>query len=261
MKFLFIAQPVIVVLILSSCEPQPAVPVMFDGTIFVDPDIITSSDPNMFGYLTSTGNGRRQMYDNRVGAWTEVNAILFNATYTGGRNIEIQVNPEFGTGARGQAELYAKPLGSLPQALLEDVLSVAIQKGNYAFGGGNKNILIHSDRGLEYISQGILEETLFHEAAHTSLDPYHLNTRGWLNAQSRDSLYISSYARDNPDREDLAESVLMYFGVTYRAERMDPMLVESIKITMPNRIEFFKTLELSPLTWESLTQSISDGLK
>lgn len=244
---------------LSSCQPDAATPIMFDGTIFVDPDIITSSDPGMYSYLTPAGTARREMYDNRVNAWTQVNAMLFIATYVGGRKIEMQVNPEFGNvaGARLQAELYAKAIGQLPRPLLKDVLSVAIQKGNQAFGGGNKNLLIHTDRGLEYISQGILEETLLHEAAHTSLDPYYLDNADWLNAQSRDGRFISNYARQNPGREDIAESVLLYYGVAFRAERMDPAIVEAIKVTMPNRIKFFQQLDLTPLTWEAITQSMA----
>lgn len=244
-------------LALISCKPDPVLPIMFDGTIFVDPDIITANDPGLFNYLTPTGRAKRQMYDNRESAWTEVNAALFNATYVGGKVIEIQVNPEFGEGARAQAELYAKAIGLLPPVLTKDVLTVAIHKGNYPFGGGNRNILIHSDRGLEYIGQGILEEALFHEGAHTSLDPYHLDNIDWLNAQNRDGRFISNYARQNPGREDIAESVLLYYGVTYRSERMDPMFVEAIKITMPNRISFFQQFELSPLTWQALTQAMS----
>ena len=245
-------------LALSSCEPAPAAAIMFDGTIFVDPDIITNTDPSMYSYLTPAGSANRQMYDNRVNAWTEVKAVLFTATYTNGRKIEMQVNPEFGNGAaaRSQAEFYAKAIGLLPQPLLKDVLTVAIQKGNQAFGGGNSNLLIHTDRGAEYISQGILEETLFHEAAHTSLDPYFLGSTDWSNAQSRDGRFISNYARQNPNREDIAESVLLYFGVTYRSQRMDPMMVEAIKVTMPNRIDFFHALNLQPLTWEAVTEAM-----
>lgn len=245
-------------LVLSGCEPEPAAPIMFDGTIFVDPDIIVNTDPGLFTYLTPVGSGLREMYDNRVNAWTQVNAMLFTASYADGRKIEVQVNPEFGSAAaRSQAELYATAVGLLPTRMLQDVRTIAIQKGNEAFGGGNKNLLVHTDRGAEYMRLGILEETLLHEAAHTSLDPYFANDPDWINAQSRDARFISNYSRENPAREDIAESFLMYFGVTHRADRMETGIVEQIRVSMPNRLDYFEKLGITPLTWTDITQSMT----
>ena len=54
---------------------------------------------------------------------------------------------------------------------------------------------------------------LFHEAAHVSLDVDHTDSTGWRAAQAADGEFISTYARDLPDREDVAESVSPYFAV------------------------------------------------
>ena len=213
----------------------------FDGTIFLDPDIITASDPTAFEDLTATGRGSRVMFDRRVGAFVDVNAYLFAVSFDDGLTTEIQVNPEFGSqeAAAALAERFGPIVGQLPTALRADVAAVWIQGGTELFGGGNDALLIHVGQADVYEAAGILEETLVHEAAHTSLDAQHAASPGWLAAQQDDPTFISTYARDNPTREDIAESVLPYLALRYRADRIDASLAETIRATMPHRIAYF----------------------
>ena len=51
----------------------------FSGTIFIEPDIITPSDPTTFENLSFAGQGSRTMFDRRVNDWITVDAYLFNA--------------------------------------------------------------------------------------------------------------------------------------------------------------------------------------
>jgi hypothetical protein len=223
-------------------EPSPP----FGGTIFIDPDIITSADPTTFEGLTPAGQGLRTMYDRRVSDWIEVSAFLFDATFDDGLTAEIQVNPEFGstTAAEAQALLYAEVIGRLPTALRLDVETVWIHRGVEPFGGGNNNLLIHVGQADLYVADGILEETFVHEAAHTSLDARHAAAPGWLAAQASDPTFISDYARDNRDREDIAESFVPYLAVRYRSDRISTALENTILETMPNRIAYFDGLGL-----------------
>ena len=119
-----------------------------------------------------------------------------------------------------------------------------MHKGVQPFGGGNNNLLIHVGQGDIYIADGILEETFVHEAAHTSLDAAHAASAGWLSAQVKDVNFISSYARDNPAREDVAESVLSWLAVRYRASRIDPAQIAKIQQAIPNRLAYFDALNL-----------------
>ena len=223
----------------------PTAPVVtrppFEGTIFIDPDIITPSDPTTFQDLSVAGQGSRTMFDRRVDGWITVVAHLFIATFDDGLSAEIQVNPEFEESATAlaEAEKYAQVIGRLPTALRKDVETVWIHKGTELFGGGNNNLLIHVGQADLYIQDGILEETFVHEAAHTSLDAAHASAAGWLAAQSADPTYISTYARDFPRREDIAESFLPYLAIRYRLERISPSLANTIMQTMPNRIAYF----------------------
>lgn len=73
--------------------------------------------------------------------------------------------------------------------------------------GGAHSITIHTLYGRRMLRDGFLEEELFHEGAH-SLDDQPCGLRGWRTAQEADGAFIWTYARDNPNREDIAESPL-----------------------------------------------------
>ena len=99
--------------------------------------------------------------------------------------------------------------------------------------------LIHTGQSDSYFADGIAEETLIHEASHTSLDADYAADPAWLNAQQADPTFISTYARDNPTREDIAESFLPYVALRYRRGRITDELSATIEATIPNRILFF----------------------
>ena len=218
----------------------------FDGTIFLNPDIITGSDPSTFTSLEYAGQAERTMFDRRVDDWITVRPFIFIANYDDGLSIEIQLNPEFKNVAEAeiQALKYAEVFGKLPTALREDVHTSWIHKGTHPFGGGNNNLLIYIGQTLAYENDGILEETLVHEASHSSLDEYHSASSGWIKAQNLDPSFISTYARDNPEREDVAETFLLYLALRYRPERIDSTLKDTILETIPNRIKYFDSLNL-----------------
>jgi len=226
----------------SPLPPEPP----FSGTIFIDPDIISESDPTAFTGVRFAGQASRRMFDRRVADWITVEAFLFDATFDDGLAVEIQVNPEFLTEAASQvlAERYAEAIGRLPTALRVDVETVWIHSGVEPFGGGNRNILIHVGQADLYVADGILEETLLHEAAHTSLDAAHRAAPGWLAAQDADPTFISSYARDFPNREDIAESIVPYVAVRFRPDRISGSLRAVIEETIPNRLRYFDSLGL-----------------
>lgn len=225
--------------------PGPETP-PFAGTIFLAPDIITADDPTTFETITPAGKGSRVMFDRRVNGWITVDAYLFNATYDDGLSIEVQVNPEFGSAelSQVQAEKYATVIGRLPTTLRKDVQTAWIHKGTELFGGGNNNLLIHIGQADLYENDGILEETFIHEASHTSLDDPHAMAADWVAAQGQDPTFISTYARDNPAREDIAETVLLYLAVRYREDRISSDLKTTVMKTIPNRVKY-----LDEQTW------------
>lgn len=246
------------IVVLAQAQPP------YNGTIYLDPDIITSSDPSCIESTTYTGQAMITMYDRRVNKWESVNAYLFNVVWSDGITSRAQVNPEFGSveAATIEAEKYAFLIGQLPSVLRKDVNEIWIHKGTNPFGGGNKSILIHTGQTVVYENSGILEETLIHEACHTSLDAKHATSIGWKNAQSLDGEFISTYAKQNPTREDIAESFLPWLAVRYRRNKISSVNYTKITQTIPNRLDYFdaQNFDLFPMEASAPVQAIKDGL-
>lgn len=224
----------------------------FSGTAFLDPDIITAASPTRFLAAVPAGQAMRTMFDRRINAFASYNAYLFNASYADGLQIEFQVNPEFGSTGAAQAvvDFYAPIIGRLPRALRQDVQTSWIHQGDEPFGGGNNNLLIHTGQLAQtYIDLGALEEILAHEAAHTSLDADLASSPAWLAAQAADPEFISTYARDNPTREDVAESLVPWLALQCARDRIDAEVAATIEASIPNRLALFEAaaLELAPL--------------
>ncbi|MBK9196187.1 MAG: hypothetical protein IPO17_14675 [Flavobacteriales bacterium] len=76
----------------------------FAGTIFVDQDIISTTDPSAFVSSTYTGQGVETMYDYRVPGWVNVNAYHFTVLWDDGLSTVAMVNPEFASEAAAGAE-------------------------------------------------------------------------------------------------------------------------------------------------------------
>lgn len=218
----------------------------FHGTIFIAKEILTDKDPTSFLALEDAGKGPRRMFDRRSNAFIESTPWLFRATFDDDLEIEVQANPEFDQEtARREAEFYLNVIGRIPHALRANVKTVWLHAGKELFGGGNQNLLIHTEQGQEYLRDGILEETFCHEAAHTSLDPIHAKNERWNQAQTLDGGFISKYAKENPLREDVAESYLLCFALRYKRDRLPESLQSTIERVMPNRLKYFDGLDLN----------------
>lgn len=231
----------------ACAEPEPLhEKPPYEGTAFIDPDLIVASDSSALRSLHYAGRDTRTMFDRRADAFVLTDAYLFNAAFEGEAVVEVQVNAEFGDPvlAERHAAFYARAIGQLPAGLRSRVETVWIHQGVMPFGGGNDNILIHTGKAAEYLRDGVLEEILMHEAAHTSLDPTHAVADAWLAAQDADGGFVSDYAREHPHREDVAESFGPFFALRHRRERISRGMAETIQATMPNRIDYFDRLEL-----------------
>lgn len=220
----------------------PAMP-PYAGTAYIDADAMQATDPSSFVDLTYAGRGVRTMFDRRTNSYNQVNALLFDARFGISKHVEIQVNPEFTQAVAEQhARFYAHAVGQLPAFLFRDLDTMWIHDGNDLFGGANRNILIHVQQGRYLAMYGWLEEVLLHEATHTSLDSYHLNMPRWQQAATADRVAISDYARDNPMREDVSETVPVWFFSRFRAQRLDASMLTTIENTVPNRLRYLDCL-------------------
>ena len=249
----------------------------FGGTIFITGDIITSSDPSLFDKIEYDGIFLRNIYDRRLeetsqGPARNLEVYVYTNYYSDGTTIETLVNPEFTLEeSRIETEKMAFLIGQLPYALRRDLRFVVVNKGLNPWGGGGGGIIIHTEQtaqyeineywdGIGYNSNyvaDISQETLIHEAAHTSLDARYYPDRltdgeKWLEAVALDGgCYISDYARDNPLREDIAELFLLYIAVRYFPERISDDLRDKILSCAYNRIKYFDSLGLDMSLYEN----------
>ena len=219
--------------------------------------MIEPSDPTSLRSVTYAGRADRSVFDRRVGSHETVNIFLFAAEYTG-RVVDFEVNPEFGSrdAARVEVDRYAAPLGRLPAVLLSKLRDFEIHAGDEPAGGNSaiRHILVHTAAGQRYLGGGVLEEVLMHEGVHAGLDDAHAGARGWREAQRDDGVFISEYARDHPQREDLAESFGPWFALRYLPDRLTEEQRWAIATTMPNRLAYFdeQGFDMSPYTVRAL---------
>ncbi len=190
------------------------------------------------------------------------NAWIFKANCDDGANtFEIRVHEDFTkTEAASAAEKYGEAVGRLPKVLRSGfgknsgINILNIHKGSHQWFGSSRvgKIGIYTEFATIKLDETRLEEGLAHEAAHVSLDDEVKSDPKWLAARKADGAFISSYAKNNPDREDVAESFLAYFSARYVPTRIDSDWKDQILQTIPNRIAYFDALlsadDMKPFT-------------
>lgn len=223
-----------------GCHEVKEVPGFKKGTIFIDPDIITVYDASAFAGILYEGRFETRMFDRRIDDDIILLAYIFDVSFDDGLSCEVRVNPEFGSMnmAMDEAIYYATIIGQMPNCLRQEIRTVTIHRGDQLFGGVDGDILIHTDQAYWYEKDGILEETIFHEATHVSLDPYHYNDE-YRDAMCADKAFISEYAEDHPNREDIAESFLTYVAVAYRSDRISWDVQDIIEEVNAYRLDYF----------------------
>ena len=139
---------------------------------------------------------------------------------------------------------------------------MAINGGDGNFGGSPGSILIHANDPAPWTTarKGFLEEVFMHEAAHAVLDEAHARADGWRAAQAADGVFISEYAGNNPVREDIAETAVMYFAVRYRPESLTPEDRWRVLTSIPNRLAYFEEQGFDMSPYEA-TGSLIPGLE
>ncbi len=234
------------------------------NTVWLTPDVITPADPSALDSIQYVGRGTRGFFDPFVKEWRDdLRHYLFRAHF-GQHVIEVQAHPRYGSvnSARAATEALTPALGRLPYALLAGGSELEISPTETVGAGGNgcHGGIFHLNGPTSDILTGFVEEVLLHEGGHVSLDdcnvpkprtiPRHSGSAGWLAAQKADGKFITAYARDFPNREDVAESIWGWFVVRCVPDRMPPWVVEAIKEGIPHRLAYFDSqdLDMSPFS-------------
>ncbi len=223
---------------LSSFAPAWAEP-PYSGTIFDFPNSFTDADPTALASVTYAGRQQKSVYDRRPNGNISINAYAYTVSFKDGAAAwTIWVNPEFPQdSATLLAEKYARNIGQMPYCTRAGLSGAVLHNGDNPWGGGNP-LTIHHVQGLSYEKQGIVTETMIHEATHAAFDPIYYNT-SWANAVKADGEFISTYARDNPTREDHSETFLCWLVARHKRDRISATHLTKITTAVPNRLAWY----------------------
>lgn len=201
---------------------------------------------------TSPNIETRRYYEIKEKKWLYSKFYILEASYDLGPDIEIQVSYDDGKrswqNAYTTGSIYAEQLGYIPPDLRKATHSITIHNHYNGLMGGNNNIIIFEKRGAEHIEKGSIEEALFHEATHNYFNTMLFKKQSplyalWKQAQTQDNDHISYYAKSN-DYEDIAESLIAYYAVKYKSERIGK-LKEDVLQAIPHRMRFFEGVNLN----------------
>lgn len=226
-----------------------AAPLYPNSVVSNDLEFIKTSDQSAFSCIVYKGKQRAEMPDKRHDELFANNTFVFVANYTDGTSLEIWAHSDFGSKDRAlrSVDPVAAAIGKLPTFMRAKLDHVVIHKGNetaFAESGGHFFVL-YSENILTRIRNHDLEETVFHESVHAALDKRYLPSPLWLEAQQADNDYITEYAANRPEKEDLAESALFAWAILVHPGRLPDSIIERAHEIMPNRLVFFKELFLS----------------
>lgn len=216
------------------------------GVVFLTPHALTPGSPSDFVDVTFIGLEDKETFDRRADDFVKNSSHVFTATFRCAPDpVDVVVNSEFGQErALAEAMRFARLLGQLPLAARTLVREIWIHDGDEAAGGGNESIVVHTlyaDHNKDFI-----EKVFLHESAHTSLDFEMggvVNQKLWEAAVAADGEFISGYARQNPDREDIAESYGAFIiWAINRDQGLFPESAARFEALIPARLQYFDNL-------------------
>ena len=225
----------------------------FAGTLWELPDLISSSDYTVFSTSIYEGIEIRLFYDEAITDFINYPAHIFKVNFGDGLSIDFEIYSEFSEQeAISIEQKYAPIVGQLGKELRKNIKSIEFLKGNSVASAQRSNDLSYANITfhIDWLNNTVetrpggdkTEELLIHESAHLSIDPYVYNQQGWIDAVILDNNYISTYAKENPDTEDVAENFQAYIAVKYFPERISNSLRDTILSVCLNRFKYFDSL-------------------
>lgn len=245
---------IICLLIHSSCTTDPvenkdkptAYPLFTNSIVSTDIDFIKENDPDAFTAVSFVGTEEKEMPDKRNDQLFDVGTFVYEATFSNGKKVGIWAHSSFGneSAAKIYVDRLTSRLGKLPEFMRDALSHVVIHKGDegaFAESDG-KFFVLYSDNMDTRISNNDLEETVFHEAVHASLDNVHAGSTNWKKAQDADGVFLTDYAAELPTKEDLAETAIFAYTMFKDPERLTLDTREWINNNIPNRIAYLRSI-------------------
>lgn len=227
--------------LISAATAEPLFP---NSVVSNDLEFLTTEDESAFYCLKYFGTDTREMPDKRHEELMASGVHDFEAWFNDGTTIGIWIHPDLGDQVTAETVVrrVAGPLGRLPSFMRERLRHVVIHDGDetaFAEDAG-RFFVLYNDNIARRLQTNDLEETVFHEAVHATLDiPFSASPR-WLAAQREDGDFVTDYAKSKPDGEDLAETALFAYAYHQHPDRLPDAIRMKLEHTIPNRLAFLE---------------------
>ncbi|KNG94835.1 hypothetical protein [Pseudaestuariivita atlantica] len=232
--------------LLLLAAPASAAPLFPNSVVSNDLDFIRPDDPTLFACTTYRGTDRREMPDKRGGPLFADGVHVVEARFRDGTRMDITVHPDAGgaTRATALADTVGASIGRLPGAMRAKLSHVVILDGDETAFAEDKGrfFVLYTHNIARRLQTRDLDETVFHESVHATLDIPHAASRAWRKAQRRDGTAITDYALRNPAGEDLAETALFAFAMVHHPGRLPARIEQAVRDTVPARLAYLTDL-------------------
>ena len=201
-------------------------------------DFILPNDPGACWSISEQEGGRTEMYDPRSDTFFVDNARHFEVTFPN-QVIRINVHPDVGNHEQRAREAAAS-VSRLPVLMRIQLRYVNILNGDgtaWSVDAG-RFFTLYDGLMARQLAEHDLDETVFHETAHVALDPILSQDPDWRSNQEADGAFITHYAAQNPNTEDIAESALFAWTLIYRPGRLPKDVETEVRSVIPNRLEY-----------------------
>ncbi len=224
---------------------QTVDPLFPNSIVSTDIDFIWETDEDHFLNLEFIGRQDKEMPGNGNNLFDE-NTFVFKATFSNDKTLGIWCHSSFETleTAQEYAEKVCPRLGKLPFVQRDMLDHVVINTGNHtAFAETSGHFFVlYSENMDDRISTNDLEETVFHESVHASLQDLYEQDTAWTNAQEADGNYITYYAQGLPHLEDMPETAIFAYTMIMHPGRLSSEIETWVINYIPHKLHFFESI-------------------
>jgi hypothetical protein len=232
--------------LLSAATPALAEPLFPNSVVSNDLDFIREDEQGANFCLRYVGVSRAEMPDKRHDILFADDVLIFSANFDGGKSVGIWVHSDVGDKAEAEklVDPVVRAVARLPEPMRNLLSHVVIHEGNEtAFSEDiGRFFVMYSENIRSRISTNDISETVFHESVHATLDVPHASSADWIAAQQADDQFVTDYAAELPEDEDMAESALFAWAMLKFPGRLSPDVETKVAALMPNRLAYFKSL-------------------
>lgn len=233
-----------VIVIIFCANQASSEPIYRSSVTSNDLEFISSDDPSAFSCLSYEGRNRAEMPDKRGGELFADGVFTYTSRFKDGTSVGIWVHPDIGSQVEAAqfANHAAQAVGKLPSIMRSQLDHVIIHKGEETAFAEEKGrfFVLYSENMAMRIQKHDLEETVFHESVHATLDFPLTTSQTWIQAQIADSDFITNYAKHSPTKEDMAESALFAWAILINPGRLPKEVEQQVRSIIPNRLKFFE---------------------